>query len=749
MLPPFDESALERTAVLPPITDGPTAPGADPFAMTVRNLDPFGESALGLRERVEPPVPADPFAVTVRTATPPPQPVGAPVDILGVPAGPLTAQSATPLGVPTTPLGVPAQPLAVPPPPAMPPAVGVAGPAHPSAVPAQPPAPPRQPPPGGGWPAPQPLPPQPMPSQPMTPQPLTPQSLSPSPLSPPPLGAPPPAGSPLANPPGVQATPGGQAPPAVVGGGARGRILVVEGGYGGSAGRRPWGRAGAGQAPVLSAMLAAVSPQILLAAEAVDAVHLPGAADPQSVLAHLRAASRHVGPLVVHLGGHLVADRRGEHLYLTLRDSKPGTVRQDGLPWQAIADELRHRSPEWDTLVIADLSADQSAWPQVQSAISPLMDGVPLWAAVSPDPEQIGTFTRALIESLHRGTAGAGEVLAPEQLRGQVHSVLRPDAIILSSYPADRPVFRNTARRGEGVIDPETLAGPRPAAVMPKPPTRAVRPRPGTPKVQLAKAAEPTAAPAARPPVTLLKAGVPPTPPRPARPVSLLKSGAQLAGSLVDLAKSGSRPEDPLDAAEAALVAASAGLGVPLPAAEAEPVAGGATGARPKVPLSKSGPGTPDSAAAETTGAAEADYRERAGRIVASAEAGEHQLADELARELEELALAAHGPVAAPVLQARQLRAHVARLAGRTAAAAELYREVALTLLRSHGPEHPETQQAATNAEACWRAVEDRAEAIRIAPEIIELRAHLPGPDGRKLRSSERYLKQLVAAQQS
>ncbi|MER5635323.1 hypothetical protein ABT095_00005, partial [Kitasatospora sp. NPDC002227] len=477
--------------------------------------------------------------------------------------------------------------------------------------------------------------------------------------------------------------------PSGPGSGLRGRILVIEGGYGG-AGRRPWGRAGGGQAQVLSAMLAAVSPQILLAADAVDAVHLPGAADPQMVMAHLRAASRHVGPLLIHVGGHLVADRRGGHLYLTLRDSKPGTVRQDGLPWQALAEELRHRSTEWDTLVIGDLSADQAAWPQVQSAISPLMDGVPLWATVSPDPEQIGKFTRALIESLHLGRPGAGEVLTPEQLRQQVHSVLRQDAIILSSYLADRPFFRNTARRlGEGPVDPEELAGPRPAAVMPKPPTRAARPKPGgtagqAAKVQLSKGGS---APA-RGWVTLLKAGVPPTPPRPSRPVSLLKVSA-------------------------------------APGAE-------------KVLLHK--PGTP-------APAAEVDYRELAGRIVRSAEAGEHQAADRLARELEGLALAAHGPLAAPVLQARQLRAHVARLAGHPVVAAEIYREVALTLLRAHGPEHPETQQAATNAEACWRAVSDRAEAIRIAPEIIELRAHLPGPEGRKLRSSERYLKQLVAAQ--
>ncbi|MET8542225.1 tetratricopeptide repeat protein [Kitasatospora sp. NPDC004799] len=148
---------------------------------------------------------------------------------------------------------------------------------------------------------------------------------------------------------------------------------------------------------------------------------------------------------------------------------------------------------------------------------------------------------------------------------------------------------------------------------------------------------------------------------------------------------------------------------------------------------------------AAAAGRPRADYREVIGRIVRSADAGDHAAATDLAFALELEAIAEHGAVSEPVLQVRQVRAHVCRLAGRSAEAADIYREVALTLLRSQGPDHPETQRAATNAEACWRAIGDRAEAIRIAPEIIELRAYLPGPDGRKLRAAERYLAQLAA----
>ncbi|MFE7589305.1 hypothetical protein ACFU6K_07875 [Kitasatospora sp. NPDC057512] len=641
----------------------------------------------------------------------------------------------------------------------------------------------------------------------------------------------------------------------------RGRILVIEGGYG-TSGRRTWGRGGPTQAPVLSAMLAAVSPQVLLAADAVDAVHLPGAGDPHTVLAHLRAASRHPGPLLIHLGGHVVADKRGGQLQLTLRDAK-----QDGLPWQAVAAELSHRPAEWQTLVIADLSADQNAWPYLQGTVSPLSEGIPLWAVVSPDPEQIGTFTRALIEALHGGRPGAGEVLAPEQLRQQVYSVLRPDVVILATHAPDRPFFRNTARRGEGL---PTEAAPLPTAgTAPSdapPPPVAPLPRPAEPRD--AAPEWPVPAPAGAPapsagsvgsaafagspvaaggPVSLVKPGVPPTPPRPARPVSLLKAGGSVEAPGVTLRKPApadavpedsaspagvtllkSRPE-PVDdtaaepelpqedaavAAEAAAEAVGAvvepvveetaeetsaetsaeaaedaigedveeapeaagepGDAVPVESAptdeapadvvpadeapadevpaDAAPQDGAPTEDAPADAPSADAPSAPSDAPADApadeaaaAGPPRADYREVIGRIVRSAEAGDHAAATDLAFALELEAIAEHGAVSEPVLQVRQVRAHVCRLAGRSAEAADIYREVALTLLRSQGPDHVETQRAATNAEACWRAIADRAEAIRIAPEIIELRAHLPGPDGRKLRAAERYLAQLAA----
>ncbi|MEV4611261.1 hypothetical protein AB0K43_01475 [Kitasatospora sp. NPDC049258] len=519
----------------------------------------------------------------------------------------------------------------------------------------------------------------------------------------------------------LAAPPLGAAPEQPAGRGARGRILVVEGGYGGS-GRRSWGRGGSGQGPVLSSMLAAVPPQMLLVADGVDAVHLPGASDPQSVLAHLRAAARHAGPLLVHLGGHLIADRRSGQLHLTLRDAKAG----ESLPWQALAAELRHRPAEWDTLVIADLSADHAAMPQVQSAITPLVDGVPLWAAVSVDPEQIGTFTRALIEALHGGRPGLEPVLTPEQVRQQVHSVLRPDVVTVTAHAPDRPIFRNTARKlaGDGV--PRPYEGPRPAAVMPKPALRAPRPTPRQPEPGPAQAGQPGQARRAQVPVSLFKPDVPLTPRR-IRPVTLLKTGTRAP-----------EPVEQVEQVEPVVRAERAERAEP-PVSLAKPAPG--AGPEPLVSLDKAaGPGP------APTGDPMAAYRDEIGVIVRTADTGDHQRASTLARALEDRVVAAYGPVAPVTLQVRQVRAHVSRLAGRPAVAADLYREVALTLLRTQGPEHPETQQAATNAEACWRGIRSPAEAIGVAPDIIELRAHLPGPDGRKLRAAERYLRQLVEA---
>lgn len=449
--------------------------------------------------------------------------------------------------------------------------------------------------------------------------------------------------------------------------GTRGRVLVVEGGDGRGVRRLlpPRGAAPAGGG--LSAVLAAISPQILLAADSVDSVHLPSASDPQTVLAHLRAAARHPGPLLIHLGGHLLAERRTGLLHVALRDTRPSALRTDALPWNAVAEQLRTRPLEWGTLVIADLSADPKVMPMLRTVPCPLAAGLPLWAAVNPDPQQVGLFTRALVEALHGGRPGAGPGLTPEQIQYQVHSVLRPDAVVVSAHDPHHVVFRNTARRvlesgGEAPHAPSPDRAYSAGAAVP----------PGAPPMPAAPPTVHLAAPPARPPAAAVATapGAPPTP-----------------GALT---------------------------------------APGAPG--------RSEPVVPDPLAA---------YRDAVARIVGAADQGEHARAVALSVELEREVIVEHGPDAPASLQVRQVRAHVARLAGYQAGAAGLYRDVALRLERRVGPGDPETLQAASNAEACWRAIEDEDEAIRVGSEIVAMRRAVPGPDARRLRAAERHLARL------
>ena len=147
---------------------------------------------------------------------------------------------------------------------------------------------------------------------------------------------------------------------------------------------------------------------------------------------------------------------------------------------------------------------------------------------------------------------------------------------------------------------------------------------------------------------------------------------------------------------------------------------------------------------AEEDDASPDDYRVAIGVIVAAADAGEHTRAVAFAQELEDEAVAEHGPHAAVSLRVRQVHAHVARLAGKQADAAELYRAVALSLLETRGSDDPETTQAAANAEACWRAIEDDDEARRLGPDLLALRRDVP--DATRPGSVERHLARLTGS---
>lgn len=447
------------------------------------------------------------------------------------------------------------------------------------------------------------------------------------------------------------------------GDGLRGRVLVIDGGSGRAARRFP-PREGR-PAPALTRILASIAPQVLLAAEGVDTVLLPSAVDTDTICDHLRAAARHPGPLLVHIGGHLVRDRRTGSLAVELDQGR--------LPWRALEEELRLRPAQFGTLVIGDLSAEADALPQLRVLPSPLGAGLPLWASVSPDPQQVGTFTRALVEALHGGRPGANGTLTPEELHQQVHSVLRPEVLLVVTHAPGRQIFRNTARRLEAAPQQTT------STALP-PPSGAVGPYD--------------------------------TPPRPpSAPTVHLRA---LDETAPDRGPAGKESDDEAEPSRTAAEAV------------AETVA-----AEP-----------PEEPAAEDAGPD--DYRIAIGVIVAAADAGEHTRAVAFAQELEDEAVAEHGPHAEVALRVRQVHAHVSRLAGQQAVATELYRAVALSLLETRGSDDPETTQAAANAEACWRAIEDDDLARRLGPDLLALRRDVPDPN--RPGSVERHLARLTGS---
>ncbi|WP_413808720.1 hypothetical protein [Streptomyces sp. OE57] len=133
--------------------------------------------------------------------------------------------------------------------------------------------------------------------------------------------------------------------------------------------------------------LAAVSPAALLGTPGgASVVQLVDPVDPQTVLTHLRTAAAHPGPVLVHLAGQLTLDAKQRLPHLALARTTPRTARYTALPWHWLAAELGRRPPG-STVVVADLVADETAWPPLSTAgPSALAAGLTLYGTVAPAP---------------------------------------------------------------------------------------------------------------------------------------------------------------------------------------------------------------------------------------------------------------------------------------------------------------------------------------------------------------------------
>jgi len=127
----------------------------------------------------------------------------------------------------------------------------------------------------------------------------------------------------------------------------------------------------------------------------------------------------------------------------------------------------------------------------------------------------------------------------------------------------------------------------------------------------------------------------------------------------------------------------------------------------------------------------------------AACQAGDLDAARRLAREAEERAAWSGGSGSAPAVAAREARAHLARLGGDLAAAAELWRDAAEDRLALQDPDDPEVRAAVDNAHACWARITDPRAAADQGPALLALRRKVPGPDGRGLLAAERQLERV------
>lgn len=163
--------------------------------------------------------------------------------------------------------------------------------------------------------------------------------------------------------------------------------------------------------------LSAVPPAMLLGTATASVVQLADPDDPNTVLAQLRTAAAHDGPLLVHVAGQLMLDSRQQLPHLALAKSTPRTVRYTGLPWHWMQTELQQR-PAGSTTVLADLVADDAFWQQRQQ--QPLDGGLVLFGAVVPQPPRRRSakpaYSHAVAAVLRAsGTSGMGRPAA-EQL---------------------------------------------------------------------------------------------------------------------------------------------------------------------------------------------------------------------------------------------------------------------------------------------------------------------------------------------
>ncbi|MEU8872747.1 hypothetical protein AB0D24_16550 [Streptomyces javensis] len=489
--------------------------------------------------------------------------------------------------------------------------------------------------------------------------------------------------------------------------------------------------------------LAAVPPAALLGTPGgASVVQLVDPVDPQTVLTHLRTAAAHPGPVLVHLAGQLTLDAKQRLPHLALARTTPRTARYTALPWHWLAAELGRRPPG-STVVVADLVADETAWPPLSTTgQSALAAGLTLYGTVAPAPpkRQLATpdYSRAFAGLLR--SAAERPPLALLHQRAALEAGLGPGPELL-------------------------LAGPGPGEAYPAPEAAPWAARPGQ-SAPLGPTGQPgpTGAAGASEPTEQTEATERTGPSEQAgaagQAISVGQAGATGAAGQAGSTGAAGPTGHAVSAGQTGEIRQTGAAG-PSGAARQNGATwatgqNGVTGAtRAAGPVSASPPpmppGPPESfrpadplptppslhppqpthapAPPPPGWAPVADpLASTHAAIFEAANAGRHSEAASMAAAWEQEALRTAGPRSDEAIHWLEVRADLSRIAGDPARACELWLAVADARLGNGEPaEHPEVEGAVDRAHHQWQFVADRARAGALAPLLIELRGRVPG----------------------
>ncbi|EXU65897.1 hypothetical protein Z951_23240 [Streptomyces sp. PRh5] len=493
--------------------------------------------------------------------------------------------------------------------------------------------------------------------------------------------------------------------------------------------------------------LAAVPPATLLGTPGgASVVQLVDPVDPQTVLTHLRTAAAHPGPVLVHLAGQLTLDAKQRLPHLALARTTPRTARYTALPWHWLAAELGRRPPG-STVVVADLVADETAWPPLSTAgPSAFAAGLALYGTVAPAPpkRQLATpdYSRAFagllraaaerppLALLHqRAALEAGLGPGPELLLdgpGPGEAYPPPDAAPWAGQTGQSAPLGATGQTGPTRATGPTGAIGRAGAAGPSGQTGQVG---STGRTVSAGQAGSTGA--TGPTGHAISAGqtgeIRPTGQTGATGQTGRTGQIGTARQTGATGQNGATGQTGVTGAirSAGPVSASPPPMPPGPPESFRPAKDPVPtppSLRPPQPTHAPAPPPPGWApVADPLASTHA-------AIFEAANSGRHSEAASMAAAWEQEALRTAGPRSDEAIHWLEVRADLSRIAGDPARACELWLAVADARLGNGEPaEHPEVEGAVDRAHHQWQFVVDRARAGALAPLLIELRGRVPG----------------------